>query len=147
MFCELEGFINGQQFKKLYEINCEPLMKKYHLKKIELEVLYFLHSYEMYDTAKDIVNYKCLSKAHVSKAIEGLTQNHYVAACSGSQDRRCIHLTVTEAAQPIIDEMNQIWDHIERCVYQNISVQERAVFTEVLNKIISNVNIILEEKP
>lgn len=146
MFCELEGFINGQRFKRLYEINCEPLMKKYNLKKIELEVLYFLHSYEMYDTAKDIVNYKCLSKAHVSKAIDGLTRNHYIAACSGA-DRRCVHLTVTDQALPIIDEMNRIWAHIEQCVYQNISEHERAVFTEVLNKIVSNVNRILDDKP
>lgn len=147
MFCELEGFINGQQFKKIYEMHCEPLMKKYDLKKIELEVLYFLHSYEKYDTAKDIVNYKCLSKAHVSKAIEGLTDNHYIVTRSDRQDRRCIRLAVTEQALPIIGEMNRIWENMERCIYQNISLEERAVFIEVLNKIISNFNTILEEKP
>lgn len=147
MFCELESFINGQQFKRIYEMNCEPLMKKYNLKKIELEVLYFLHSYERFDTAKDIVNYKCLSKAHVSKAIEGLTDQQYVVTWSDRQDRRCIHLSVTEQALPIIDEMNQIWERIESCVYRDISDSEHTVFMEVLSKIISNMNMILDEKP
>lgn len=146
MFCELEGFINGQQFKKLYEMNCEPIMKRYNLKKIELEVLYFLHSYEGFDTARDIVNHKCLSKAHVSKAIEGLTEQHYIVTGCDRQDRRCIRLVVTQQALPVIDEMNRIWEKIEDCVYQNITTHERTVFMEVLDKINSNVNKSLDEK-
>lgn len=146
MLCEMEGIINGQQFKRVYEKKCEPLMKKYDLRKIELEVLFFLYSYESYDTAKDIVSQKCLSKAHVSKAIENLAGRHYVMTRSDSQDRRCVHLMVTEEARPILAEMEFLWHELERCMYRNVSDHEQAMFTHVLNKIIGNINEILGEE-
>lgn len=146
MFCEMEGFMNGQQFKRLYEKKYEPLMKKYDLRKIELDVLYFLNSYKRYDTAKDIVNYKCLSKAHVSKAIENLTTRNYIAACSDKSDRRCVRLSVTDQALPVLDDMEQLWEKLAACIYEGISSDEHEVFRAVWNKIAGNINSILEEE-
>jgi len=146
MLCEIEGIINGQQFKRVYEKKCEPLMKKYDLRKIELDVLFFLYSYETYDTAKDIVNQKCLSKAHVSKAIENLTDKQYVMTWSDRQDRRCVHLSVTEEARPVLAELEALWHELEWCMYRNVSAEEQSMFTSVLNKIVRNINIILGEE-
>jgi len=146
MFCEMEGFINGQQFKRLYEKKCEPLMQKYDLKKIELDVLFFLYSYETYDTAKDIVNFKCLSKAHVSKAIENLSSKNYILTSSDKQDRRCIHLAVTAQAQPVIEEMKRLWENMEYCIYRDISLEERNMFMQIMNRVVTNINSILDEK-
>lgn len=146
MFCEMEGFINGQQFKKLYEKKYEPLMKKYDLRKIELDVLFFLYSYERYNTARDIATYKCLSKAHVSKAIENLTSRSFISARPGEGDRRQMHLSTTAQAEPILSEIKEVWDHLEVHIYQDISGREREVFMEVLNKIMRNVNLILGDK-
>lgn len=145
MFCEMEGFLNGQQIKKLIDKAFEPLMKKYDLKRIELEVLFFLNTYETLDTAKDIVNYKCLSKAHVSKAIEDLSRKHYLAACSCEQDRRCVHLSVTEQAAPIMGEMELIWTNLEHQIYDNISDNERQLLKDIMNKIHHNISRILED--
>lgn len=145
MLCEIEGIINGQQFKRIYEKKCEPLMRKYDLRKIELDVLFFLYSYKTYDTAKDIVNQKCLSKAHVSKAIENLTARHYVMTRLDSQDRRCVHLIITEEAEPVLTEMESLWYDIERCMYRNVSAEERSMFTSIMNKIVKNINTILGE--
>ena len=146
MLCEMEGIINGQQFKRVYEKKCEPLMKKYDLRKIELDVLFFLYSYETCDTAKDIVNRKCLSKAHVSKAIENLTDRRFVMTRSDNQDRRCVRLMITEEARPVLTEMEALWYELERCMYRNVSAEEQSTFTSILNKIIGNINTILGEE-
>lgn len=145
MFCEMEGFISGQQFKKLYEKKCEPLMKSYNLKKIELDVLFFLYSYEQMNTAKDICTYKCLSKAHVSKAIESLSAQRYLATCPNQTDRRCVQLSITERAVPIMDEMSRIWKNLESCLYSGVEAVELEVFQEVWNKIAANMNRIISE--
>lgn len=146
MFCEMEGFINGQQFKRLYEKKCEPLMRKYNLKKIELDVLFFLSSNENYDTAKDIVNYKCLSKAHVSKAVEQLTDKRYVITKLDCQDRRCVRLSVTAEAEPVLNDMKRLWEQLESCVYRDITNEEKAMFTDIMNKIVANINLIMGEE-
>lgn len=144
MFCEIEGFMNGQQFKKLYEKQYEPLMKKYEMKKIELDVMFFLYTYKRYDTAKDIVNYKCLSKAHVSKAIENLINKDYIVARSDEKDRRCVHLSVTQQAAPIMCEMEQLWKEVDLMVYHDVTEEERLLLVEVIKKVVNNINSIMD---
>ena len=146
MLCEMEGFINGQQFKRVYEKQCEPLMKKYNLKKIELDVLFFLYSYQDYDTAKDIVNQRCLSKAHVSKAIETLTARGYVVTQMNGSDRRCVHLAVTAEAKPVVTELYALWNDLEACIYRDVSSEEQELFQAIMNKIVGNINAILGGK-
>lgn len=146
MFCKLECVVNGQQFKQLYEKKCEPLMDKYTLKKVELEILFFLDTYKTCDTAKDIVTHKNFSKAHVSKAIESLTEKQYVTACTNKDDRRCVHLGITKQAEPILSDMHQLWEDLEQCIYQNITEEEKKNFFEVLDRMIININDILERE-
>ncbi len=66
---KFELLIMGQQFKRLYEKCYDQLMNEYDLKKIDIDVLYFLSHSGEYDTAKDISNFIYVSKAHVSKSI------------------------------------------------------------------------------
>lgn len=144
MLCEMEGFMNGQQFKKLFEKKCEPLMKKYDLRKIELDILFFLSSYQSYNTAKDIANYKCLSKAHVSKAIDNLTGKNYLVARLVQEDRRCLHLSLTEEAQEVIRDIEFVWKQIHTIIYRDISEQEKCQFMQIMNKILRNINTVTD---
>jgi DNA-binding MarR family transcriptional regulator len=144
MFCEVEGILNGQLFKRLYEKKCEPIMKKYNLRKIELDVLFFLYSYKSYDTARDIANHKCLSKSHVSNAIEILTEREYLQAIPDECDRRYVHLIITKQAKPILEELGSLWSSLHMAVYQDISTEERLLLTQVMKKVISNINNLME---
>jgi len=138
--CEIEGFVNGQKFRKVYEKKCEYLMVKYDLRKIELDVLFFLDRYEDFNTAKDIVNNKCLSKAHVSKAIDNLTRKNYIIVCPDSEDRRCLHLSATPKAQPVVEELNIVWDQIIEIIYIDFSEEEKTVLKNAIAKIIKNID-------
>jgi len=145
MLCEVEGFMNGQQFKKLYEKKCEPLMKKYDLRKIDLDVLFFLSTYKTCDTAKDIASYKCLSKAHVSKAIDNLTSKNYLTSKTNQEDRRCMHLSITEYAKPVIEDIELVWKQINEILYYNISGKEQQQFLHIMNRVLKNINTVLEK--
>lgn len=146
MSCELECFMSGQQFKKLSDKKYEPLMCKYNLRKIELDILYFLSIYLHYDTAKDIVAFKSLSKAHVSKAIDNLCQQNLIDTTMDCDDRRCNHLAVTEKAKPIIDEINQIRNEIFQVIYHGLSEEEKVLFIEIAGKIACNISAELENE-
>jgi len=146
MSCELEGFMNGQQFKKLSEKKCEALMSKCNLRKIEIDILFFLSSYNRYNTAKDIVSLKCLSKAHVSKAIENLCHQELIETTMANDDRRCVYLTVTGKAKPILDEINLIQDEIYAIVYAGVSEDEKNLLLKLTKKITDNINAALSNK-
>ena len=72
MYKEYEVLTLGAELKKLLEKKSEPLMQKYGLRKIELDILAYLASGHYGDTAKDIMGQKHISKAHVSKSIDNL---------------------------------------------------------------------------
>ena len=146
MDCIIEGFINGQKFRKIYEKKCECLIVRYDLRKIELDVLFFLNKYEDFDTARDIVKYSCLSKAHVSKAIDNLTKRNYLLASVNKGDRRCFHLSITDEARPIVKELNSIWENLLEVIYEGFSQEEKAVLRRGFIKIVENIDHELQEQ-
>lgn len=59
-------------FKKIYDQSLEPVCKKYQLTRMELDILLFLANNPGYDTAKDIIERRRLTKSHVSMSLKDL---------------------------------------------------------------------------
>ena len=57
-------------FKKIYDQSLEPVCKKYQLTRMELDILLFLANNPGYDTAKDIIERRRLTKSHVSMSLK-----------------------------------------------------------------------------
>ena len=91
----LEILLHSQQYKKLYERMFQPISQKYHVTKIEIEILLFLHHNQSRDTAKDIVELKSYTKSHVSKAIDSLIKSGYVIGMLNKHDRRSVHFEIS----------------------------------------------------
>ena len=120
MDTDFETLLNGQQFKKLYEKMSNLITEKYDLHKIEIEILLFLRRGQ-YDTARDIAETKYFSKPDV-------------------QDRRCIHLILTENAEPVCEELLKLRNDLMKIVYKDISEEEKEVMRRVAKKIARNIN-------
>ena len=141
---KFELLIMGQQFKRLYEKCYDRLMTKYDLKKIDIDVLYFLSHSGEYDTAKDIANFIFVSKAHVSKSIESLHTKHLIELVSDSSDRRYVHIKITEKGQPVVNEVALIKEKMNSILFHGISSEEKKLIIELTNKIVCNINNELE---
>lgn len=140
---DLEILITGQQFKKLYEKKYEHIMDTYGLRKIDIDILYFLSTCQ-YDTAKDIANLRYFSKAHISKSIEHLTEKKYICHYEDAHDRRCVHLKTTSLAQPLIEQIGAVKKDMAALLYQNITEEELATLQLVAKKIAHNIHKELE---
>lgn len=140
MFNELDLLLSGHQFKKIFEKKYEGIMKKYDLRKIDIEILNFVSSCGENDTARDIANIQYISKAYISNSIDDLTHKKYLSIIEDCQDRRRFHLRLTETAKPIIDEIEMIRNQIFDVLFQNITEDERQVFIRISQKITQNIN-------
>lgn len=140
MITELDILMSGHQFKKLYEKKYEGIMKKYDLRKIEIEILNFISNCGENDTAKDIANIQYISKAHISNSIDDLTHKKYISVIEDFQDRRCFHLRLTETAKPIIDEIETIRNQIYDLLFQNVTEDERQTLFRISKKITQNIS-------
>lgn len=136
---EFEGLLYGQQFKKLYEKMSNLITVNYGLHRIEIEILLFLKQGE-WDTARDIVEMKYFSKAHVSRAIEHLMECGYLTGSPDAQDRRCVHLRLTGAAEPVCEELMRLRKRLMEAVYRDITEDEKQVMRRVAYKIARNID-------
>lgn len=143
---EFETLLNGQQFKKLYEKMSNMITEKYGLHKIEMEILLFLYSGRN-DTAKDIAECKFFSKAHISHAIEHLTELSYVVGIPDEQDRRCVHLKLTKKAEPLCRELIQLKKELTGIIYRGITESEKKMMARVAGKIAHNINEEIMKEP
>lgn len=139
MDSDFEKLLSGQQFKKLYDKMSNLITEKYGLHKIEIEILLFLRK-EQYDTARDIAETKYFSKAHISHAIEYLTECGYLVGKPDEQDRRCVHLSLTKEAEPVCEELIKLRAGLLEIVYRDITEEEKAVMRQVAKKVARNID-------
>lgn len=139
-----ELLIMGQQFKKLYEKCYGHIMQTYGLKKIDIDVLYFLSHSGKQDTAKDIANLIYVSKAHVSKAIENLHQKALIDLIADPSDRRYVHISISVSGQQIVDEIKQIRAKTEKILFDGISPEDRELLLRLSYQIADNIDHALQ---
>lgn len=139
-----ELLIMGQQFKKLYEKCYGHIMQTYGLKKIDIDVLYFLSHSGKQDTAKDIANLIYVSKAHVSKAIENLHQKALIVLIADPSDRRYVHISISGSGQQIVDEIKQIRAKTEKILFDGISPEDLELLLRLSYQIADNIDHALQ---
>lgn len=138
MDTEFETLMNGQQLKRLYEKMGAVITEKYGLHKIEIEIMLLLRTGKC-DTAREIADIKYFSKAHISRAIEHLAECGYLEGNADEHDRRCVHLKLTDAAEPLCEELEQMRKSIVEIIYRDITEEERQVLRQVAKKVTQNI--------
>ena len=89
--------------RSLYGTQMDAASRACGLARVELEILLFLANNPQYDTATDIVERRCISKAHVSQSVKSLEQRGYLERRYAGDNRRTIHLHLLECAQAAVD--------------------------------------------
>ena len=132
------------QILKLYEYNLLPVMQKYDLLKIEIDVLMFLYNNPDYDRAKDIVSKRGIAKSHVSKAIDLLYKKGYLDIQIDHKDKRVNHLIILDKAKPIIMDGLACQKNFYDVFFKNLSVEEIEMLKTIFVKMNENVKEELE---
>lgn len=135
-----EIVLSGLQLKKLMMRKVEPIMKEYDLRPVELDLLFFLRKEKHVDTAKEIIEKKHLSKAHISKSIDNLCTKGFIKLTEDSNDRRIIHISLTDKSENVVLEVAEIYDECKTVMQKGISSDEMLIVKNVIEKIIKNIN-------
>jgi len=85
-----------KKLKSAYELQFNSLSNQEDLTQIELTILGFLLNNPTFNTAKDIEEVHVLKKSNISNAIDHLIVRGYLTRNRDIQDRRIIHLEITE---------------------------------------------------
>lgn len=129
----------GIQLKKLFAKLYVPIMEKYSLRPVEIDIIMFLHKHDI-DTAKDIIQSNHLSKAHVSKSIDNLKAGGFIEIVEDENDRRVLHINLTDKAGEVIEMANEVFEECRKIMTRDISQEEMDTVNNVMKKVIDNIN-------
>lgn len=125
------------KYKKLYEKCCQETMKRYDLRIADIDILYYVAHSGPRNLSKDIVDMG-MSKANVSKSVEHLHGKGLVELTEDKEDRRCVHIELTEEAQEVIREVIDIRRTLGKALSEGISETDKEVIARVLHQINQN---------
>lgn len=142
----IEAILRGGQFKKLVENTMLVIKDKTNLKRVEIEVLYFLSRYPEQNTMKDICNHLQMNKGHISTAVDSLTKQEYIIQQKDESDRRYVHYTLTKKAGEIGEQMTSSWEKMTERMLKGVSEEDILVFEKVAGLISKNIEQMLNDE-
>ena len=125
--------------ESLYTATVSPICEKYGLTYMEFTVLMFLANNPQFDTASDIVRYRHLTKSHVSISVRSLQDKGLLKGEHHDPNRRPIHLTVLEAAKPIVTDGRTAQQSYGSILFSGFAESEYELFVSYMKRIDSNI--------
>ena len=136
-------FIRSQGIRKLYCSLFTPVLERRGLTQLEMDILLFLANNPACDTARDIVEKRHLAKSHVSVGIDALAGRGLLARQMREGNRKTIHLILTEAAAPIVEEGRAVQRQYGELLLAGFTEEEKEELFRLLDQIGENVDAAL----
>ena len=133
-------------FGKYYDRQFLPLLERTGLSMREIHVLLFLVNHPGQDTARDVTERRGLAKSQVSQAVEVLTGMGLLARRADGEDRRVIHLEITEQGAPLAREAQAVQAACGRLLLAGLTEEERTVFLDLLERVLRKTEELSAEK-
>ena len=141
---KIEIALKGGELKRLMENRFCEIRAKYDLKKVDIEVLFFLANYKELNTPTDVYKALGINRGHVSQAMDSLCNRQLITAVPDEKDRRSVHYVVCDKALEITDEIATIRADMERQIFEGISPEEMDAYKKTTEKIYENIKKLLE---
>ena len=125
---------------KLYSLLLLPLLDQHRLTQLEADILLFLANNPEYDTARDIVEIRHLAKSHVSMGVDSLAERGFLQRLRLDGNRKTIHLRLTDAALPIVEQGRAIQHTYAGLIFDGFSEAERQELFRLLDRVSENVD-------
>ncbi len=135
----LEGLLQGTQFQKLYNRKIEDLRKKNNLRKVDIDILYFLFKSGEHNTSKDISDLNLFNKGHISQSVGWMVKQKLIYIVQDQEDRRCMHIMLTDRAVEIVEEITELREQMYNIILKGVTQEERNVLLTVSRKVNANV--------
>lgn len=123
-----------QLFKRLYDQCMEPVLQKYDIKRMELDILLFLANNPQYDTASAIIHNRGLSKSHVSTSIQNLIDHQLLTSFKMEHDKKRIHLHLEDRADAIIQAGRMAQETFFQILVHDFSKEEIRILSHLFEK-------------
>lgn len=124
---------------KLYEKTMKTVCTAHALTMVETDIIAFLKNNPQKDTAADIVELRMLSKGAVSKGVEALIQKELIRRYPDTEDRRRLHLQLTDRSELILTDIERAQTEFWNTVFEGFSEKELEIHERLKTHMFENV--------
>ena len=124
---------------KLYEKTMKTVCTAHALTMVETDIIAFLKNNPQKDTAADIVELRMLSKGAVSKGVEALIQKELIRRYPDTEDRRRLHLQLTDRSELILTDIERAQTEFWNTVFKGFSEEELEIHERLKTHMFENV--------
>lgn len=135
----------SRQVKKFYSYQFTPLLESSGLSMREIEVLLFLINNPDYDTARDITEFRGLSKSQVSQAVDLLAAEGLLLRTPDTMDRRMVHLSITQEGEPLARAAQKVQAACGERLLEGLTPEQAAQLRIILETVLENGARLTEE--
>lgn len=119
------GLLTGIRcLTKLYEKSMKRVCAAFDLSLIQVKIVSFLHNNPELNTAKEIVEYRMLTKSNVSAAVDDLIRRGYMERKPDVIDRRRVYLYLLEKARPVTEFIDAVMEKLEESLVAGLDEKE-----------------------
>ena len=133
-------------FKKIYDQSLEPVCKKYQLTRMELDILLFLANNPGYDTAKEIIERRRLTKSHVSMSLKDLERRELVQKEYYPGNQKTAHLKLSSASIQMVAEGQQAQKKFFQTVFRDFNPEDVSRMEDYFERMRKNMQNALKEE-
>ena len=133
-------------FKKIYDQSLEPVCKKYQLTRMELDILLFLANNPGYDTAKDIIERRRLTKSHVSMSLKDLERRDLGQKEYYPGNQKTAHLKLSSASVQMVAEGQQAQKKFFQTVFRDFNPEDLSRMEGYFERMRKNMQNALKEE-
>lgn len=132
--------------KKLYAVSLEPVYKQYVLTKMELDIILFLANNPGYDSAKDIIERRLLTKSHVSTTIKSLIEKKYLKSTYLHNNKKTVHLVLLDSSIEIVKAGQLAQKKFIEAIFKDFTKSDKQIIINSFSKISQNASNALKEE-
>lgn len=136
----IENMLRGRRMKRMVEMNCNEIRRRYGLKQVELDILFFMVTYNMPVTPTEICNKLFLNKGQVSRSLLHLTELGYLENYPDQNDKRVVWYQTLEGSREVGDAIMKKQDEMEAKLSEGINQEEIDYFFRVFEKLLKNID-------
>lgn len=126
-------------FRRYYENSFQDLLEKFGLTRLEAVILIFLHNNPDFNTARDIVELRGLSKSNVSTALEALRLRQYLTVRPDPDSRRVRRIFLREEKRDVVEALARRQQETLGRLTDGFSPEELAEMQRYLDRMEENI--------
>lgn len=130
---------NQAHIKSLYAECVEPVCRKFHLTRMELDILLFLANNPQFNTATEIIEHRHLTKSHVSLAVSTLVEKGYLTKHKSEHNRKTIRLRLCPAADDIIHDGREAQKFFGSVLFKDFTPEDYRQLSTLFERVTQNI--------